>query len=57
MIKVDSTGPIFFRQERIGKNFRRFMIYKFRTMVVNAEEKGLRITSGEISGLQKWEGY
>jgi lipopolysaccharide/colanic/teichoic acid biosynthesis glycosyltransferase len=46
MIKVDSTGPIFFRQERIGKNFRRFMIYKFRTMVVNAEEKGLRITSG-----------
>ncbi len=46
MIKVDSTGPIFFRQERIGKNFRRFMIYKFRTMVVNAEKKGLRITSG-----------
>jgi len=46
MIKVDSTGPIFFRQERIGKNFRRFMIYKFRTMVVDAEKKGLRITSG-----------
>ena len=46
LIKVDSTGPVFFRQERIGKNFRRFMIYKFRTMVVNAENKGLRITSG-----------
>ena len=46
MIKVDSTGPIFFRQERIGKNFRRFMIYKFRTMVVDAEKKGLHITSG-----------
>lgn len=46
MIKVDSAGPVFFRQERIGKNFRRFMIYKFRTMVVNAEKKGLRITSG-----------
>ncbi len=46
LIKVDSPGPIFFRQERIGKDFRRFMIYKFRTMVVNAERKGLRITSG-----------
>src|SRR4030043_521908 len=46
MIKVDSPGPIFFRQERVGKNFRRFVIYKFRTMVVDAEEKGLRITSG-----------
>jgi lipopolysaccharide/colanic/teichoic acid biosynthesis glycosyltransferase len=46
MIKVDSTGPVFFRQGRVGKNFRRFMIYKFRTMVVDAERKGLRITSG-----------
>jgi lipopolysaccharide/colanic/teichoic acid biosynthesis glycosyltransferase len=46
MIKVDSTGPVFFRQGRVGKNFRRFMIYKFRTMVVDAEKKGLRITSG-----------
>jgi lipopolysaccharide/colanic/teichoic acid biosynthesis glycosyltransferase len=46
MIKVDSTGPIFFRQGRVGKNFRRFVIYKFRTMVVDAERKGLRITSG-----------
>jgi lipopolysaccharide/colanic/teichoic acid biosynthesis glycosyltransferase len=46
LIKVDSRGPIFFKQGRIGKNFRRFIIYKFRTMVVDAEEKGLRITSG-----------
>jgi len=46
MIKVDSTGPVFFRQGRVGKNFRRFVIYKFRTMVVDAEKKGLRITSG-----------
>ncbi len=53
MIKVDSPGPIFFRQERIGKNFRRFMIYKFRTMVVDAEEKGLRITSGGDNRITK----
>jgi len=46
MIKVNSTGPVFFRQGRVGKNFRRFVIYKFRTMVVDAEKKGLRITSG-----------
>ncbi len=46
MIKVDSRGPVLFRQRRVGKNFRRFVIYKFRTMVVDAERKGLRITSG-----------
>jgi lipopolysaccharide/colanic/teichoic acid biosynthesis glycosyltransferase len=46
MIKVDSTGPVLFRQGRVGKNFRGFMIYKFRTMVLDAEKKGLRITSG-----------
>jgi len=46
MIKVDSAGPVFFRQGRVGKNFRRFIIYKFRTMVLDAETKGLHITSG-----------
>jgi lipopolysaccharide/colanic/teichoic acid biosynthesis glycosyltransferase len=45
MIKFDSTGPVFFRQGRVGRHFRRFVIYKFRTMVVDAEKKGLRITS------------
>jgi exopolysaccharide biosynthesis polyprenyl glycosylphosphotransferase len=36
-IKLSSPGPIFFRQERCGLNGRRFMIYKFRTMVAGAE--------------------
>lgn len=31
-IKLDSPGPVFFRQERVGRNFRRFRIWKFRTM-------------------------
>lgn len=53
MIKVDSQGPVFFRQGRVGKNFRRFMIYKFRTMVVDAEKKGLRITSGGDNRITK----
>jgi exopolysaccharide biosynthesis polyprenyl glycosylphosphotransferase len=37
-IKLTSAGPVFFLQERIGLNKRRFRIYKFRTMVVNAEQ-------------------
>jgi exopolysaccharide biosynthesis polyprenyl glycosylphosphotransferase len=37
-IKLDSPGPILFTQERVGTNRRHFTMYKFRTMVVNAEE-------------------
>jgi exopolysaccharide biosynthesis polyprenyl glycosylphosphotransferase len=37
LVKLTSNGPVFFRQERIGRNKRRFLIYKFRTMVHNAE--------------------
>ena len=37
-IKLDSPGPIFFRQERMGKNGRIFKIVKFRTMVYDAEK-------------------
>lgn len=43
-IKLDGKGPVFFRQERIGKNFMPFKIYKFRTMIVGAEDKGSLIT-------------
>ena len=32
LIKLDSPGPVFFRQERVGQDFRRFSIYKFRSM-------------------------
>jgi lipopolysaccharide/colanic/teichoic acid biosynthesis glycosyltransferase len=35
-VKLDSTGPVFFRQERIGRRFRPFLIYKFRTMAAAA---------------------
>ena len=38
LIKRDSKGPVFFRQERIGKNGRRFKMFKFRSMVVGAEK-------------------
>ncbi len=39
-IKLDSKGPIFYSQERVGRFGELFKIYKFRTMVVNAEEDG-----------------
>lgn len=39
-VKKDSPGPVFFRQERIGYRGEPFTIYKFRTMYMNAEEKG-----------------
>jgi lipopolysaccharide/colanic/teichoic acid biosynthesis glycosyltransferase len=46
LIKIDSRGPVFFRQERIGRGFRPFLIYKFRTMVEDASRIGGSITFG-----------
>ena len=46
LINLDDSGPVFFRQERIGKNFRPFLIYKFRTMTTDAPERGPLITVG-----------
>lgn len=43
-IKLTSKGPVFFRQERLGMNGEVFKIFKFRTMVVNAEKIGDGIT-------------
>lgn len=45
-IKHDSPGPLFFLQERVGRFGRPFMIYKFRTMVVDAERLGKQLTIG-----------
>ena len=44
-IKLDSEGPVFFRQERITQYGKSFRIYKFRTMVQNAEQLGTQVTS------------
>ncbi len=46
LIKLGSEGSVFFRQERIGKNFESFRIYKFRTMAVGADKMGPLITVG-----------
>ncbi|MBN2157854.1 MAG: sugar transferase [Spirochaetes bacterium] len=39
LIKITSPGPIFFKQERVGLNGRKFQVYKYRTMVKDAEKK------------------
>ena len=39
LIKITSPGPVFFVQERVGLNKRRFRLYKFRTMVKDAQQK------------------
>jgi len=51
LIKITSPGPIFFRQKRIGQNKRKFTIYKFRSMAVDAEEKMRQLEHlNEVSG-------
>lgn len=41
LIKIDSNGSIFYKQVRVGKNNKDFLIYKFRTMCNDADKKGL----------------
>lgn len=53
MIKKDSEGPIFYRQERITQYGRKFRIYKFRTMVINADKIGSLVTVGEDPRITK----
>lgn len=45
-IKLDDGGPVFFRQERIGHHGKPFRMWKFRTMVRDAEKQGRQITVG-----------
>lgn len=47
LVRLTSPGPALFRQERIGRGFRPFTIYKFRTMVANAPRLGGAITCGD----------
>jgi lipopolysaccharide/colanic/teichoic acid biosynthesis glycosyltransferase len=47
LVKFDSKGPVFFRQERIGRGFKPFKICKIRTMVENAAQSGELTTSSK----------
>jgi exopolysaccharide biosynthesis polyprenyl glycosylphosphotransferase len=51
-IKLETRGPVFFTQVRIGKNGRRFKMYKFRSMYTDAEERKRElIKDNEVTGL------
>lgn len=51
LIKYESKGPIIFSQKRVGKNMKQFKMYKFRSMVVNAEELKEKLAEqNEMSG-------
>ena len=51
-IKTDSKGPVFFSQTRIGRNGRRFKMYKFRSMYIDAEERKKELEKqNEMNGL------
>ena len=53
LVKTTSKGPIFFKQERIGKHGKKFQIIKFRTMVDNAEKDGPQLSSSNDSRITK----
>ena len=46
-VKFDSKGPVFYRQVRVGRYNQDFKIFKFRTMVQNADQIGPAVTTGE----------
>ena len=53
MIKMDSEGPVFYRQERITTYGKTFRIFKFRTMVINADKIGALVTTGNDPRITK----
>ncbi len=52
-IVIDDPGPVFYRQVRVGRGGKEFRIFKFRTMVVDADKKGLQITVGRDSRITR----
>ena len=52
-ILIDDPGPVFYRQVRVGRNGKTFRIFKFRSMVMDADKKGLAITVGRDSRITR----
>ena len=52
-IKFSSKGPLFFVQKRVGKNFKEFNLYKFRSMIVDAPNLGPSVTSSDDPRITK----
>ncbi len=53
LVKISSLGPIIYSQERVGCNGRIFLLYKFRSMVINAEQIGTSVTTGQDPRITK----
>lgn len=53
LIKLTSPGPILYSQKRVGRNGRLFSLYKFRSMVVNADRIGTSVTTGKDPRITK----
>ena len=53
LIKIDSKGPVFFKHKRIGKNGKTIGVYKFRSMVINAEELLKQFTPEQMKEYEK----
>ena len=47
LVKIDSKGSAIFKQKRLGVNGKEFSMYKFRSMIVNAEHQGSGVYSGK----------
>ena len=52
-IKIDSPGPVFYRQVRVTQYGREFRIFKFRSMVANADKMGTQVTVGNDSRITR----
>jgi len=52
-IKIDSNGPVFYKQSRVGKNNKDFILYKFRTMNVGSDKEGLLTVGNNDSRITK----
>ena len=53
LIKIDSKGPVFYRQERVTTNGKTFKIFKFRTMIQDADKRGALITGKQDSRITR----
>lgn len=57
LIKLDSSGPVFFTHTRIGRNGKPIRVYKFRTMYKDAKERLEKILNSDPAAREEWETY
>ncbi len=53
-LKISSKGPVFYSQERIGYKGKPFIMYKFRSMIINAEKNGPQLSTENDDRITKW---